>query len=100
MEVDGPSHFLSSSSTHSGSAVLDGSTALKNRLLSARGWMVVSVPVEEWGRLPQQGDSGDAASAVVGSGGEGREAVGGGWAAGGLLLTAQQRYCCQHSYGI
>ena len=91
VEMDGPSHFLSpsSSATPFDGEVLDGSTAFRNRLLSARGWRVVSVPVEEWGRLPQ-GGCGDAA---VGSGGEGGEAaVVGVSGAAGRPLIAQQRY--------
>ena len=81
IEVDGPSRFLAASSTASwsGGKTLGGSTALRNRLLSARGWRVVNVPVEEWGRLPQ-GGGGNAAAA----GGRGPPA--------GELLSAQQRY--------
>ncbi|KAG1661634.1 hypothetical protein FOA52_007515 [Chlamydomonas sp. UWO 241] len=40
VEVDGPSHFLSSLPGR-----LDGATLLRNRMLEARGWRVVSVPV-------------------------------------------------------
>jgi predicted component of type VI protein secretion system len=40
VEVDGPYHFLSNSPGR-----LDGATLLRNRLLEARGWRVVSVPV-------------------------------------------------------
>jgi hypothetical protein len=40
VEVDGPSHFLSSPPGR-----LNGAALLRNRLLEARGWRVVSVPV-------------------------------------------------------
>jgi hypothetical protein len=40
VEVDGPSHFLSNQPGR-----LDGATLLRNRMLEARGWQVVSVPV-------------------------------------------------------
>jgi hypothetical protein len=40
VEVDGPSHFLSNSPGR-----IDGATLLRNRMLEARGWRVVSVPV-------------------------------------------------------
>jgi hypothetical protein len=40
VEVDGPSHFLNNTPSR-----LDGATLLRNRLLEARGWRVVSVPV-------------------------------------------------------
>ncbi|KAG1660814.1 hypothetical protein FOA52_010239 [Chlamydomonas sp. UWO 241] len=40
VEVDGPSHFLSSPSGR-----LEGAALLRNRLLEARCWRVVSVPV-------------------------------------------------------
>jgi hypothetical protein len=40
VEVDGPQHFLSSPPGR-----LDGATLLRNRLLEACGWWVVSVPV-------------------------------------------------------
>ncbi|KAG1673218.1 hypothetical protein FOA52_013098 [Chlamydomonas sp. UWO 241] len=39
VEVDGPTHFLSNAPT-----VPNGTTRLRNRLLEARGWRVVSVP--------------------------------------------------------
>ncbi|KAG1673213.1 hypothetical protein FOA52_013093 [Chlamydomonas sp. UWO 241] len=39
VEVDGPTHFLSNAPT-----VPNGATRLRNRLLEARGWRVVSVP--------------------------------------------------------
>jgi hypothetical protein len=41
VEADGPTHFLSNGQP-------DGATRLRNRLLQARGWRVVSVPVTEW----------------------------------------------------
>ncbi|KAG1677152.1 hypothetical protein FOA52_000958 [Chlamydomonas sp. UWO 241] len=43
VEVDGPYHFLSNAPT-----VPNGATRLRSRLLEARGWHVVSVPVKEW----------------------------------------------------
>jgi len=43
IEVDGPTHFLQAPQH-----TLDGSTQLRNRLLSAHGWTVVSVPHYEW----------------------------------------------------
>ncbi|KAG1679153.1 hypothetical protein FOA52_000508 [Chlamydomonas sp. UWO 241] len=45
VEVDGPTHFLSNVPT-----VPNGATRLRNRLLEARGWRVVSVPAKEWDR--------------------------------------------------
>ncbi|KAG1679152.1 hypothetical protein FOA52_000507 [Chlamydomonas sp. UWO 241] len=50
VEVDGPTHFLRNTP-----AVLNGATHLRNRLLEARGWCVVSVPVTEWGRQVAKG---------------------------------------------
>jgi hypothetical protein len=51
VEVDGPTHFLSSAPT-----VPNGATRLRKRLLEARGWRVVSVPVTEWGEQVVQGE--------------------------------------------
>ena len=51
IEVDGPTHFMSNNHTR-----INGSTALRNRLLEARGWRVVSVSVEAWSRVPQGGE--------------------------------------------
>ncbi|KAG1678850.1 hypothetical protein FOA52_003518 [Chlamydomonas sp. UWO 241] len=48
--VDGPGHFFSNAPT-----CPDGATRLRNRLLEARGWRVVSVPVTEWGRQVAKG---------------------------------------------
>ena len=54
IEVDGPSHFLQ----HSSPAQLDGATRLRNRLLQARGWRVVSVPVVQgWAEVAHQGST-------------------------------------------
>jgi very-short-patch-repair endonuclease len=50
VEVDGPTHFLSNTPT-----VPTGATRLRNRLLEARGWRVVSVPVTEWDRQAAKG---------------------------------------------
>jgi hypothetical protein len=50
VEVEGPTHFLSSAPT-----VPNGATRLRNRLLEARGWRVVSVPVTEWHRQVGKG---------------------------------------------
>jgi hypothetical protein len=47
VEVDGPTHYVTSSS---GAMQLNGATQLRNRLLVARGWRVVSVPFVEWNR--------------------------------------------------
>ena len=47
LEFDGPSHF-----THTTLEPL-GHTRLRDRLLSAMGWHVVSIPFFEWGRLHQ-----------------------------------------------
>jgi hypothetical protein len=47
LEFDGPSHF-----TRNTLEPL-GHTRLRNRLLSAMGWHVVSIPFFEWGRLHQ-----------------------------------------------
>ncbi|KAG1675396.1 hypothetical protein FOA52_012315 [Chlamydomonas sp. UWO 241] len=43
VEVDGPTHFLSTAPT-----MRNDATRLHNRLLEARGWRVVSVPVIDW----------------------------------------------------
>jgi hypothetical protein len=48
--VDGPTHFLSNAPT-----VPNGATRLRTRLLEARGWRVVSVPVIEWSRQAAKG---------------------------------------------
>jgi hypothetical protein len=50
VEVDGPTHF-----TINNPKRMNGSTVLRNRFLEARGWRVVSVPVEAWSRVPQGG---------------------------------------------
>ncbi|KAG1677580.1 hypothetical protein FOA52_014478 [Chlamydomonas sp. UWO 241] len=51
VEVDGPQHFLSSPSGR-----LNGATLLRNRLLEARGWRVVSVPARTgWDPHAEQG---------------------------------------------
>ncbi|KAG1672291.1 hypothetical protein FOA52_004306 [Chlamydomonas sp. UWO 241] len=50
VEVDGPTHFLSSAPT-----MPTGATRLRNRPLEARGWRVVSVPVKEWDRQAVKG---------------------------------------------
>ncbi|KAG1669327.1 hypothetical protein FOA52_014889 [Chlamydomonas sp. UWO 241] len=51
VEVDGPQHFLSSPPDR-----LDGATLLRNRLLEARGWRVVGVPVMTgWVPVAKQG---------------------------------------------
>jgi hypothetical protein len=49
IEVDGPTHFLQAPQH-----TLDGSTQLRNRLLSAHGWTVVSVPHYEWNFLSDE----------------------------------------------
>jgi very-short-patch-repair endonuclease len=53
IEFDGPSHFTRSSLEPL------GQTRLRNRLLSAMGWHVVSIPFFEWDRLqrPKQMDA-------------------------------------------
>jgi hypothetical protein len=51
VEVDGPSHYLSNAPT-----VPNGATRLRTRLLEARGWRVVSVPVTEWVRQVAKGE--------------------------------------------
>jgi hypothetical protein len=53
LEFDGPSHF-----TRNTLEPL-GHTRLRDRLLSAMGWQVVSIPFFEWGRLhqPEQRDA-------------------------------------------
>jgi len=48
IEVDGPSHFVSRCR---GEHAPNGATLLKQRLLKAAGWCVVSVPYYEWDRL-------------------------------------------------
>ena len=48
VEVDGPQHFMRDGS-------LTTNTKMRNLLLEARGWTVVSVPVDEWDRLEQRG---------------------------------------------
>jgi hypothetical protein len=48
--VDGPTHFLGNAPT-----VPNGATRLRTRLLEARGWRVVSVPVTEWDRRVAKG---------------------------------------------
>ncbi|KAG1672292.1 hypothetical protein FOA52_004307 [Chlamydomonas sp. UWO 241] len=50
VEADGPTHFLSNTPTGP-----TGATRLRNRLLEARGWRVVSVPVTEWDRHVPKG---------------------------------------------
>jgi hypothetical protein len=50
VEVDGPTHFLSNAPS-----LPNGPTRLRNRLLEARGWHVVSVLVTEWSRRAAQG---------------------------------------------
>jgi hypothetical protein len=50
VEVDGPSHFL----VDHGDAdchVMNGSSCLKQRLLTSSGWLVVRVPYYEWDSL-------------------------------------------------
>ena len=53
VEFDGPSHF------HTDSLEPRGHTRLRDRLLSAMGWHVVSIPFFEWARLhqPEQMDA-------------------------------------------
>lgn len=46
LEVDGPSHFL----RNSGHPM--GHTIMKRRLLTQRGYKVVTVPHFEWDRIP------------------------------------------------
>ena len=53
IEVDGPTHFLHSYPP--GLMTYNGNTLLRNRLLEARGWRVISVPVVEWRRLKGRG---------------------------------------------
>ena len=48
VEVDGPQHFMRDGS-------LTTSTRMRNLLLEARGWTVISIPVDEWDRLEQKG---------------------------------------------
>ena len=47
LEVDGPSHFLQDERQ-------DGSTQLRNRMLAAHGWRVVSVDYREWDEMKTQ----------------------------------------------
>ncbi len=47
LEFDGPSHFTKNTLEPL------GHTRLRDRLLSAMGWRVVSIPFFEWGRLHQ-----------------------------------------------
>ncbi len=47
LEFDGPSHFTTNTLEPL------GHTRLRDRLLSAMGWRVVSIPFFEWGRLHQ-----------------------------------------------
>ena len=53
LEFDGPSHFATNTLEPL------GHTRLRDRLLSAMGWHVVSIPFFEWDRLqrPEQMDS-------------------------------------------
>ena len=53
VEFDGPSHF------HTDTLEPRGQTRLRDRLLSAMGWHVVSIPFFEWARLhqPEQMDA-------------------------------------------
>ena len=53
VEFDGPSHF------HTDTLEPRGHTCLRDRLLSAMGWHVVSIPFFEWDRLhqPEQMDA-------------------------------------------
>jgi hypothetical protein len=50
IEVDGPTHFTSNDPKR-----MNGATMLRNRFLEARGWRVVSVPVEAWSGVPRGG---------------------------------------------
>ena len=52
VEVDGPTHYVTSSS---GAVQLNGATQLRNRLLEARGWKVLSVPAKVWDRVNEGG---------------------------------------------
>ena len=47
IEVDGPTHFLAHKDS-TNRFIRNGSTKLRDRLLEARGWSVLSVPVVEW----------------------------------------------------
>ena len=54
IEVDGPSHFLrgpGADAGERGGGHLNGSTRLKQRLLSLLGWDVLSVPYYDWDAL-------------------------------------------------
>jgi hypothetical protein len=53
LEFDGPSHFTSNTLEPL------GHTRLRDRLLSAMGWHVVSIPFFDWARLhyPEQMDA-------------------------------------------
>jgi hypothetical protein len=46
IEVDGPTHFLTNAPQ-----MVNGNTALRNQLLEARGWTVVSLPAVVWSRV-------------------------------------------------
>ena len=46
IEVDGPTHFMRNNLTR-----MNGSTLLRNRMLEARGWRVVRVPVIQWSKV-------------------------------------------------
>ena len=52
-EVDGPTHFLHPLPSSEGrpSLLYNGNTLLRNRLLEARGWRLISIPAVEWDRL-------------------------------------------------
>ena len=50
IEVDGPQHFMSNNPLR-----MNGNTLLRNRMLEARGWQVISVPVFTWDKVPRQG---------------------------------------------
>lgn len=65
IEVDGPSHFLSS---HPGE--YEGTTLLRNRFLQNRGWTVASLPVARWrlkgsGQEPVTQDGYNAVSSLI-----------------------------------
>ena len=48
VEVDGPTHFRRDGS-------LTPKTKMRNLLLEARGWTVISIPVVEWSKLERKG---------------------------------------------
>ncbi len=50
VEVDGPTHFLRAPG---GSLKENGKTAMKQRLLRAAGWRVLSVPTYAWKRTKE-----------------------------------------------